>query len=238
MELIKPVCHDLRKETQLIEEHHGDACRCYIAQDDDNGAIDIGMQGSTRAQLGTQYTVVKEPTCKDGNEESTCREHDLRGDKVECIKQGLAKDGKVTEYAKGERTEYADESTYDGNYPSCFLAGKVELLMQVERHNLMHGDGGGECCQREQDIKHEAQGRGNKWNVTESLREYIGQGNEDEAGACIWIDTYCEGSREDDETSQDGHHGVYACNGEGRIGQFGIGTEIRGIGAKASHTQT
>ena len=181
--------------------------------------------------------MVEEPPREDGDEESSDRQHDLCCDKVEHVEKVLAKESIVLERPERQRTKHTNEAADDGDYPSRFLAGEVELLMQVERHHLMHGDGRGEGGQRQQHVEHQTQHRGKERYVSKGIGKHIGQGDEDEAGACIGLYAHRKGGGEDDETCQDGYQGVYAGDGEGRVGQLRICSEVGGVGAEATHAK-
>lgn len=95
----------------------------------------------------------------------------------------------------------------------------------------MHGNGGGERCQRQQGI--EDDGDDVCHGMGECCREDVGEGDEDQRGTCVGLHAYGEGCGEDHQSGEHCHAAVDGDNLQGGPQEVGLGLEIGGVGAEA-----
>ncbi len=102
----------------------------------------------------------------------------------------------------------------------------------------MHRDGRSQGCQYKQSIEQHRNHITDNRHVTESLLEYVWQGNEDERRTAVWLHTYREGCREDHQTCQYGDYRINGHNLSSRLQEIGLSVEVRGISTQTCRTHT
>ena len=93
----------------------------------------------------------------------------------------------------------------------------------------MHRDGRSQGCQYKQSIEQHRNHITDNRHVTESLLEYVWQGNEDERRTAVWLHPYREGCREYHQACQYGDYRINGHNLSSRLQEIGLSVEVRGI---------
>ena len=136
------------------------------------------------------------PTNEQAGEETADGQEYLTRDEVEEAEQALAIDGEETPLTQGHGTEHSDNPTGNGDYPSCAVAGGLELFLEECRAHLMKGYQRGEGSQRQEGIEHQGDEEAHDGHRNKGLFEDVGQGDEDERRTTVWAHTYGGGGRE------------------------------------------
>lgn len=203
----------------------------------DNEVPDIeqaGTQGAPVGQFISDHRLGHYPPHENAGEEGAGNEKDIGSEKITEVEEALAEHREV-DRATRQGAEHADDTGADRLNDGAPLARDVQFLIKHSRAYLMHGDGGGEGGQRQEGI--EEDGDDISQGGREGLLKHIGQGDEDERGATVRIDTHREGSRENHQTGQNSHEGVESGYLPGRLHQVSLPAEVAGISAETGRAQ-
>ena len=143
------------------------------------------LQGSPVGKLITHNLLWHIPSQEQTGDERPQR-HEQLGSKVVTIAQEiLAEEAQIRYGTLRERTEYSYDAANDGLEPGSLGTAYLTLLINKGGTYLVHRDGRSQGCQYKQSIEQHRNHITDNRHVTESLLEYVWQGNEDERRTCL-----------------------------------------------------
>ena len=222
-------------QTQFVGENQQDTQGGDVSDDEPIGGIERRTEGSVVGQFGTKHSLVHHPAKEDAHDHAADRHDELGHEEVEEVEEVQAKHLHFRPIAKRQGAEGAEHEAHQTDDHGCQGTGKVEVLMEVSDRHLQHGNAAGECRQHQQQVENQGEHVCQPGNAAKHLLEDVGQGDEDQRGACIGTEPWngIDGW-ENDESAEQSHQRVDAGNTETVLHQVNVLAEITGVGAEAS----
>lgn len=157
-----------------MQEDGEDAQWAYEAYHKHEDTKETPFQGAPIGEFIPHHFLGHIPTQEDASNQGTYRHEQLSGEVVAIGEEILAEETKPLHCSLRERANHTDDTTNGSLYPGALLAAHLSLLIEERRSNLVHGDGGSQCCQHQQGIEQHGDDISGHRRIAKCLLEHVG----------------------------------------------------------------
>ena len=228
----------LSNHSQLMEENGGDGYRTDVANGNEPIGIEATADGVPVGELVFDYPTRDHPAEEEAGEKTAKRQQEVGGETVAEFHKRRTEDLQLGYSSRGQRAGYGEQAAHEGDNEGCLPTAQSQLFAEEGSTYLVHGDGGGEGCQRQKGVEEHGDDVAHDWHGSKGLCEDSGQSDENERRTAIWAHTNGSSCREYHESGKDGYHTVEQSNLQGRGSKVDLTAEVGGVGAETCCAKT